>query len=102
MMVSGVIIEPIFVHNPIGFLSVWGSSFVKHESLPHPDSSEAAAYDLIPARCFPESSGSGTVRPSPCWILLVFVTEEVPIILWGGSYFALLCTKMHGKLIAVS
>lgn len=70
---------------------MWGSTLVKNQRLPHSNSFEAAVDDLIPASGFPEPGSGGAVGSCPGGVLLIFVAEEVPIILWGGPYFAFLC-----------
>ena len=88
----GAVIKPIFMHDPIGFLTMWSSSFVKYKSLSQSNSFEATIDDLITASSFPKSGSRSTICSSPCGIFLVFVTEEIPIILRCRSNFALLCT----------
>ena len=78
------------MHYPIRFLAMWCSPFVEHKCLPHTNSRKATVDDLIPASGFPETGSSGTIRSGSRWVLLVFVTKKVPIILRGGSYLALL------------
>ena len=89
----GVLLKPVFMHNPIGFLSMWGSTLVENQRLPHSNSFKAAVDDLISSSGFPEPCCGGAVCSCPCGVLLIFVAEEVPIILWCGSYFAFLCKK---------
>lgn len=50
-------------------------------------------YHFITAGGFPESGSGCAIGSRPSRILLVFVAKEVPIVLWGGSYFASLCRK---------
>jgi hypothetical protein len=90
---TGIIVQPIFMHNPIGFLSMWGSAFVEHESLPHSNPLASAVYHLVTASSLPKSRSSCSIGARAGWIFLVLVAKEVPIILWGGSYFASLCKK---------
>jgi hypothetical protein len=90
---TGAIVQPIFMHNPIGFLSMWGSAFVEHESLPHSNPLASAVYHLVTASSLPKSRSSCSIGARAGWIFLVLVAKEVPIVLWGGSYFASLCRK---------
>lgn len=91
-----MIIKSVFMHDPIRLLAVRGSPRVENQSLPHSNPFGTGVDDLIPASSLPETDRSGAIRSSACWILLVFMTEEVPIVLWGGSNFALVC-KIHPK-----
>ena len=91
--ISGIIVQPIFMHNPIGFLSMWGSAFVEDKSLSHSNPLAGAVYHLVTASSLPEPSCSCPICARTSWIFLVLVAKEVPIILWGGSYFASLCKK---------
>lgn len=92
-----VVFNSIFMHNPIRFLAMWGSAFVENKSLPHPYSPTVAVYNLIATGSFPKPSSSCTISASPGGIFLVFVAEEVPIILRSGSYFAFLCKKTNSN-----
>lgn len=61
------------------------SSLVENQSLPQPNSSKAAIDDLITASGLPKSGCGCTICSSSRRIFLIFMTKEVPIILWGGS-----------------
>ena len=87
----GVLLKPVLMHDPIGLLSMWGSTLVENQCLPHSNSSKATVDNLIAPSGFPEPCCGGAICSCPCGVLLIFVTEEVPIILWSGSYFAFLC-----------
>jgi hypothetical protein len=91
--ITGAIVQPIFMHNPIGFLSMWGSAFVEDKSLSHSNPLASAVYHLVTASSLPKPSSSCPIGARTSWIFLVLVAKEVPIILWGGSYFASLCKK---------
>lgn len=71
------------MHDPIGLLPMWSSSFVKYKSLSHAEALETGIDDLVSPCSFPESRRGGTVGPCSSWIFLVLVTEEVPVILWS-------------------
>lgn len=61
-----------------------GSAFVKDQCLPHANPFEAGSVDdLITASGFPEPGRRRSVSARAGRILLVLVTEEVPLILWG-------------------
>lgn len=68
-----------------------GSAFIEDEGLSHTNPSWVAKYDLVTAGGLPESGRRGPIRACSGWVLLVFVAEEVPIILWSGSDFTFLC-----------
>ena len=85
------------MHDPIGFLAMWGSSFVENQSLSHSNPLAVAVYDFVTASGLPEPCSSGAIGARSCGVLLVFVAEEVPIILRSGSYFAFLCKKKDRK-----
>lgn len=87
---SVVVIKSIFMHDPIGLLAMGSSAFVEHKSLPHTDPPAVTAYHLITASGLPESGRSCTVCSCSGGVLLVLMAEEIPIILWCGSYFTLL------------
>jgi len=78
------------VHDPVRFLAMWGSSFVENQSLSHSNPLSVAVNDFVAAGGLPESGSGGAVGAGSCGVLLVFVAEEVPIILRSGSYFAFL------------
>lgn len=80
-VISVVFIKPIFMHDPIRFLSMGSSSLVKDKSLPQSDSVKATVYDLVAASGLPETGGSCAISSSPRRIFFVLVTEEVPIVL---------------------
>ena len=93
-----VVVEPVFVHNPVGFLSMRSSAFVKDESLPHADPSAAARNRLVPSGGLPEPDSRRAVGASSGRVLLVLVAEKVPIVLRGGSDSTLFCQeKREGK-----
>jgi len=85
------------MHDPVRFLAMWGSSFVENQSLSHANPLSVAVYDFVTASGLPESRSSGAIGASSCGVLLVFVAEEVPIILRSGSYFAFLYKKKKEK-----
>lgn len=91
-------IKPILMHDPIRLLPMRSSSLVKHKRLSQPNSSKAAVDDLVPACGLPKPGSRCPIGSSSGRVLLVFVTEKVPIVLWGGTYLALLCI-MSEKLI---
>jgi hypothetical protein len=75
-------LETIFMHDPVRFPTIGCSSLVEHQSLSHPYDSVLGKHGLVPSRCLPESGSSGSISPRSSWILLIFVTEEVPLILF--------------------
>lgn len=89
----GVVIKSIFVHDPIRFLAMGSSAFIENQSFPHSDSSTVAIYHLVATRSLPKTSSSSSICARSRGVFLVFVTEEVPIILRGSSYFASLCKE---------
>lgn len=86
-----MLIEPVLVHDPVGLLAVRSTAFIEDEGLAHTDPLAAGVYDLVTTGGLPESSSRSTVRSRACWILLVLVAEEIPVILWRRSNPALLC-----------
>lgn len=90
---GGVVVESVFMHDPIRFLAMRGTAFVEYQSLSHSDPLPVAVYHFVTPGGLPEPCRRGAVRPRPRRILLVFVAEEVPIILWSRSYFAFLCKQ---------
>lgn len=71
-----------FVHNPICFLSLWGSSSIEDKGLLHPHKIVLPFENLfvlpsglpIPRLCC-------SIGSQPCWILPIPLAEEVPIFL---------------------
>lgn len=94
-VIASVVIESIFMHDPVGLLAMGSTAFVEHKGLPHADPPAVAAYHLITASGLPESSRSCTIGTCSCRVLLVLMAKEVPIILWCGSYFTLLCKNQY-------
>ena len=92
-----MIVKPVLMHDPIRLLAMGGAAFVEDEGLSHADPFEAGVDDLITAGGFPETSGGGAVGPGAGGILLVLVTKEIPVILRGGAYSALLCRQVLGS-----
>lgn len=92
---SGVVVEPILMHDPVGFLAVGRPTPVEDEGLPHSDPPEIALDDLIAAGRLPETSRRCPIRSGPGRVLLVLVAEEVPVVLRRRPYLALLCTHTH-------
>lgn len=89
----GDFIESILMHDPIRFLTMGGSTLVKHKGFSHSYSFGAAVNHLITTGGFPKSGSGGAVGSGSGRVLLVFVAKEVPVILWGGSDFAPFCAK---------
>lgn len=77
-------LEAVFVDDPIRFPSIGSSASVKDEGLPHPDDRPVVSreYGLVPACGLPEPVSCGSVSSCPRRILLVLVTEEVPLLLF--------------------
>lgn len=74
------------------------SPLVKHKRLSQSNSSNATVDDLVTAGGLPKSGSSCAICSSACWVFLIFVAEEVPIVLRGGTYLALLYKfKAHTK-----
>lgn len=93
IMRGGVVVEPILMHDPVGFLAVGSSAAVEYESLPHSDAPEVAVDDLVAPGGLPEPGRRRAIRPRPRRIFLVLVAEEVPVVLRRRPYLALLCTQ---------
>lgn len=88
---NNVVVESIFMHDPIRFLAVRSSTFVENKSLSHPNSTAIAIYDLVAAGCFPKSGRGGSVSSRSRRIFFVLVAKEIPVVLWRCSYFTHLC-----------
>lgn len=88
-----MIIETVFMHDPIRFLAVRGAALVENKGLPHPDSPGVAVDDFIAAGGLPEAGGGGAIGARPGGVLLVFVAEEIPVILRGRPNSALFCSN---------
>lgn len=86
--------KSVFVHNPISLLSIWSPSFVENKGFPHPDQFCLVVHWFVSTRCFPKPSHGGSVGPCPSRILLVFVAEEVPLVLLFIPDPASLCPFM--------
>ena len=81
------------MHDPIRFLSIWSPAFVEDEGFSHTYEFEFLIHGLVSAGCLPKPGYGCSIRPRPCRILLIFVTEEVPLILLFISDSAALCTS---------
>lgn len=73
--------EPIFMYDPICFLTGGSPSLVENQGLPHPDQPRFIVNCLVPSRCFPETGDSSSISPRPGRILLVLVAEKIPLLL---------------------
>lgn len=78
------------MHDPVRFLSIGGSSFVKDESLSHANKEmpRARVNCLVPSCSLPEPCLCSSIGTSPSGVLLVFMTKEIPFIFFIASYFA--------------
>lgn len=79
------------MHDPVCFLAAWGPTLVEHEGFPHADEPGLVVDGLVPPGCFPEPGDGRSVGPRPGRIFLVFVTEEVPLVLLFVPYPTSLC-----------
>ena len=71
-------LQPILMHNPIGFLSFRGSSPIENQSLFHPDQ-HSTSKDLFILSCgFPITSLCSSVCSETSWILSISQTEKIP------------------------
>lgn len=73
------------MHDPIRLVAIGSSSLVVHQGLSHANQCQAALCidGLVPSGSLPEASRGRAVRPAPGWVLLVFVAEQVPLLLLG-------------------
>ncbi|BAU00471.1 hypothetical protein VIGAN_10207000 [Vigna angularis var. angularis] len=76
------------MHDPVRFLSIGCSSFVKHKSLSHSSKTMLTVNCLVSPCSFPESCFCSSIGTNSCWILLVLMIKEVPFILFIISSFA--------------
>lgn len=83
IMMMRIIFKPILMHNPVGFLTMWGSTAVEHQGFSHSNLTEVVSYTFVSAGRFPESSTGRSVRPRTCRIFPILVAEKVPFILWS-------------------
>lgn len=82
------------MHDPVRLLAVRGTTFVENQRLPHPYALVITVDNLVPPGGLPEPGSCSPIGARASWVLFVFVTEEVPIVLWGGSYSAFLCSNI--------
>lgn len=73
--------KPVFMHDPIGFLSIWCSSFIEHKSFPHSYEPKFFIYSFVSPCSLPKPCHGCPIRSCPRWILFILVTEEIPLIL---------------------
>lgn len=78
---AGAFVETKLVHNPVGFLAVRGAPLVEHQRLAHADHVALRVNRLVATRGLPEARRGGAVRSVARRILLVLVTEKVPVAL---------------------
>ena len=74
------------MHNPIGFLSMRGSTSVEDECFPHPNHTRDIEPDigcrvngLVTSGRLPEAGHSSPIRASSRRILLVLVAKKIPL-----------------------
>lgn len=83
--------KPVFVHDPVGFLSIWCPPLVEYECFPHAYEFGLLIHRLVSSRRLPKPRHGSSVSPGPCWILLILVAEEIPLILFFITDPASLC-----------
>lgn len=90
-------IESVFVHDPVGLLTLWSSPSVKHQSLLHPNQAVIVAFALknlfIFSGGFPVSTIRCSIRSHACRILPVSLAEEVPLLLSHLCFFCNIFTS---------
>ena len=84
------------MHDPIGLVAIGSPALVVHQRLPHAHQLPllVSIDRLVSAGGLPKPSGGGTVGPGARRVFLVFVAEEVPLVLLlltRSSQSALLC-----------
>ena len=84
-------IEPVFMHNPVGFLSFGSSPFVENKSLLHPNKASSSPVNFfIFSCCLPVPRFCSSIRSHTSWIFPVSLAEEIPFLL---SHLRLFCSK---------
>lgn len=92
---SGVFVQAVLVHDPLSLLAVRGPAGVENEGFPEPDPLRVAQVDsLIPPGRLPETGRRGTICPGSGGVLLVFVAEKVPFVLWASADPTFLCHSL--------
>ena len=84
-------LKPIFMHNPIGFLSFRSSPPVENKSLLHSNKTILPPVNFFIFSCsLPVPRFSRTIRSHPSWVFPVSLAEEIPFLL---SHLHLFCSK---------
>lgn len=79
------VVKPVFVHDPIGFVTRGGSACIEDEGFLH-SKEKGSTKDLLVFSCgFPIPRFSGSVGSKPSWVLSVSYTEEIPFLVSHAS-----------------
>ena len=83
--------KPIFMHNPIGFLSFRSSPSVENKGLLHSNKAILFLVNFLIFSCsLPVPRFSRTVSSHTSWIFPISLAKEIPFIL---SHLCFLCSK---------
>ena len=74
-------LHPVLMHHPLRLPPLRGPSLVEHQCLPHPYEAVLHIDWLVPSGGLPETGRRCSVGASARRVLLVLVTEEVPLVL---------------------
>lgn len=88
-------LKPVLVHDPVRFLAIGCPSFVEDEGFPHADELCPVVHRLISSRRLPKPRHRRPVGPRPRRVLLIFVAEEIPLVLLFVSNSTFFCSQDH-------
>ena len=70
------------MHDPVSLLAMRSTASVEDKGFPHANPFGVAVMDgLVSPCCLPKTSCSCPICSSSCWIFLVLVAKEIPLIL---------------------
>lgn len=81
-----------FMHDPISFGALWGSTLVEHQCLPRADKHTLSGNHAVLSCCLPITWLCRSVRSTTRCILAVSETEEVPLLTPNTCHFYLITT----------
>lgn len=84
--------ESIFMHDPVRFLAIGCSSSIKHQCFPHPYEFGFIVHCFVSSSSLPKPCQGCPICSRPCRILLIFMAEEIPLVLFFISDPAFICS----------
>lgn len=73
-------LEPVLMNHPFGLPPIRRPSSIEDQGLSHPYYPILGEHHFVSTSCLPKPCSCCSICSCSCWILLVFVTEKVPLI----------------------